>query len=93
MRVVGRARWEPAGPPFPPGAQIPARPAPPPPRPSPASRPPYPVQQPLGSGRLRKGPGLPPWWQAAAATRGALEVPQELAAPVERVDRETEKRV
>lgn len=64
-----------------------SRPAPPrspgpAPPPAAASRPPYPVQQPLESGRLRNRPGLPPRWQAAAAGRGPLRVPQGLAEPV-----------
>lgn len=76
--LAGAPRGAPVGP------QVPA-PAPPlsaaRARLPPASRPPYPVQQPLGSGRLRNSPRLPPRLQVPTG-RGRLGVPQELAAPV-----------
>lgn len=39
------------------------------------------MQQPLGSGRLRNGPRLPPWSQAVTG-RALLGVPRELVEPV-----------
>ena len=96
-QVLGSARSEPSEQPLPAqrtGTRSPG-PAPPygPLRLPPASRPPYPVQQPLGSGRLRNGPGLLPWLQMAAG-RWSQGVPQELAAPGKgREDQGKEKRV
>ena len=59
----------------------------------PASRPPYPVQQLLGSGWILTGSGLPAWVQTAAG-RSARGVPRELAAPRRGgEDRGTEERV
>lgn len=96
-QVLGSAPSEPSEQPLPAqrtGTRSPG-PAPPygPLRLPPASRPPYPVQQPLGSGRLRNGPGLLPWLQMAAG-RWPQGIPQELAAPGKgREDQGKEKRV